>query len=104
MSAPSLSVTSSQSDSELSGTSTPSSEFVPSQLYLLFPHFVDVARLEAFASKLEKGYGDKILLSVAHQGQFDMKDVQAAMVRLGEAVPEASLVDKQWVKVPEGKT
>lgn len=105
MSAPgSISYTSSYSDSGRSGISTPSSEFVPSKLYLLSPHFIDGALLEAFTSKLEKGYGDKILLSVAHKGPFDVKDVQAAVVRLGKAIPDACPADKQWVKVPEGKT
>ena len=103
MSAPSISYTSSYSDSGRSGTSTPSSEFVLSKLYLLSPHFIDGARLEAFTSKLEKGYGDKILLSVAHEESFDSKDVQAAVVRLGEAIPDACLANKQWTKVPEGK-
>lgn len=103
MSAPSISCTSSHSDSGLSGTSTPSSEFVPSKLYLLSPHFVDGARLQAFSSKLEKGYGDKILLSIAHERPFNVKDVQASVVSLGEAIPDLCLVDKQWVKVPEGK-
>jgi len=103
MSAPSISLTSSSSDSGQSGTSTPSSEFVLSRLYLLSPRFIDGARLQALTSKLEKGYGDRVLLSVAHEGVFDLKDVQAAVVRLGEAIPDACLADKQWVKVPEGK-
>jgi hypothetical protein len=103
MSASSISYTSSYSDSGQSGTSTPSSEFVPSKLYLLSPHFIDGGRLEVFTSTLEKGYGDMILLSVAHEGSFDLKDVQAAVVRLGEAIPDACLVNKQWAKVPEGR-
>ena len=104
MSAPSISYTSSFSDSGRSGSSTPSSEFVPSKLYLLPPHFIDGGRLNAFASKLEKGYGDKIILSVAHAAPFDVNRVEAAMTRLGEAIPDVCAVDKQWVKVPEGKT
>ncbi|KAG8221369.1 C-type lectin protein [Butyriboletus roseoflavus] len=102
MSAPSISQTSSYSDSWRSGISTPSSEFVPTKLYLLSPHFINGDLLEAFTSKLEKGYGDKILLSVAHKGPFDVEDVEAAVVRLGEVIPDACPVDKQWVKVPEG--
>lgn len=102
MSPSSVSRSSSQSDSGLSGTSTPTSEFVPSKLYLLSPHFIDGARLEAFTSKLEKGYGDKIFLAVAHEGPFNANEVHTAVVRLGEAVPDICLADKQWVKVPEG--
>lgn len=56
-----------------------------------------------FASRLDKGYGDKILLSAAHAAPFDMKELEATMVRLGEAIPDVSTTDKQWVKVPEGK-
>lgn len=103
MSAPSISYTTSSSDSLRSGTSTPSSEFVRSKLFLLPPHFIDGASLEAFTSKLEKGYGDKILLCVAHKGLFDVNAVQAAVIRLGEAIPDACPADKEWVKVPEGK-
>lgn len=103
MSAPSISLTSSSSDSGQSGTSTPSSEFALSRLYLLSPGFIDGARLEALTSKLEKGYGDRVLLSVAHEGPFDLEDVQAAVGRLGDAIPDTCLADKQWVKVPEGK-
>ncbi|KAI9571718.1 C-type lectin protein [Boletus coccyginus] len=102
MSAPSISLTSSSSDSGQSGTSTPSSEFALSRLYLLSPGFIDGARLEALTSKLEKGYGDRVLLSVAHERPFDLEDVQAAVGRLGEAIPDTCLADKQWVKVPEG--
>ena len=59
MSAPSISYTSSYSDSGQSGTSTPSFEFVRSKLYFPSPHSVDGVRLEAFTSKLERGSGDK---------------------------------------------
>lgn len=104
MSASSISRTSSSADSERSGISTPPSEFAHTKLYLLSPHFIDGVRLEAFTSRLEKGYGDKILLSVAHKGPFDLNDVQAAVVRLGEIIPDACLADRQWAKVPEGKT
>ncbi|KAG9311989.1 C-type lectin protein [Chiua virens] len=100
MSAPSI-ATSSVSDSELSGASTPSSEFPPSKLYLLPPHFINPGALETFASKLDKGYADRVLLFVAHEAPFELNDVEAALVRLGETLPDACTADKSWSKVLE---
>lgn len=86
-----------------SRTSTPSSEFVPSRLYLLSPHIIRLGRLGLFASRLDKGYGDRILLSVAHTAPFEVNSIKAAIMHLSELVtPDACLADKEWVKVSEG--
>lgn len=105
MSAPSpISYTSSYSDCGRSGSSTPPSELASSKFYLLSPHFINRVRLEAFAPTLEKGYGDKILLFVAHTAPFDVNDIEAALARLGEAIPNVCALNKKWVKVSKGKS
>ncbi|KIK80381.1 hypothetical protein PAXRUDRAFT_239683 [Paxillus rubicundulus Ve08.2h10] len=104
MSSLSVSQSSSSSDWSRSGTSTPSSDFLPSTLFLLPPSFINANQLKAFASKLEKGYGDKILLSVVHEAIRDNANglLPQAMAKLADAVPDARTTGKQWVKIPEG--
>jgi hypothetical protein len=103
---PSLSVSrsSSSSDSGQSGTSTPSSDFLLPTLFLLPPPFINVDQLKAFASKCEKGYGDKILLSVVHKASCDDANglLQQTMAKLADAVPDARTTGKQWTKIAEG--
>ncbi|KAF9240387.1 C-type lectin protein [Melanogaster broomeanus] len=101
MSPPSISRSSSSSDFGLSGTSSASSEFfnLPSKLFLLPPLFIDGSQLSAFASKLEKGYGDKILLSVVHEASCGhTSDLQQAMSKLTDAIPDARTTGKHWIK------
>jgi hypothetical protein len=104
MSLLSVSRTSSSSDSGQSGISTPSSDFLPSTLFLLPPRFIGGGQLKAFASKLEKGYGDKILLFVVHEATCDNAHglLQQAMAKLSDAVPDARTTGKKWIKVLDG--
>ncbi|KAH7907882.1 hypothetical protein BJ138DRAFT_971121, partial [Hygrophoropsis aurantiaca] len=94
---------SSSSDSEgHSGTSTPSSEFQPAKLFLLPPSLATPAFLTSFASKLEKGLGDKAVLSVQNKSEdvstVDEKDsLLAAFSDL--ALVFSDFVNKQWSKV-----
>ncbi|EGO00866.1 hypothetical protein SERLA73DRAFT_178831, partial [Serpula lacrymans var. lacrymans S7.3] len=117
VSPPAVYLSFSDSDSG-SGTTTPSSiEFSTPTHCFLPPQCADPAFLKDFASTLERGAGDKVVLSLQnsglHQSFDDMKAVIShaittlAKVVAGGSDEQAFTLDQRWSKVSrelEGKS
>lgn len=79
-----------------SGSSTPSSvsEFQPAKIFLLSPSLLDTHLLVNFSKKLDKGFGDKIVIPVYHFDASSTGWVQEAL----KSLPDVDVEGKQWEK------
>ena len=77
-----------------SGSSTPSSvsEFQPAKIFLLSPSLLDTHFLANFSKKLDKGFGDKIVIPVYHFDASPAGWVQEAF----KSLPDVDVEGKQW--------
>jgi hypothetical protein len=70
------------------------SEFQPARIFLLSPSLLDIHFLANFSKKLDKGFGDKIMIPVYHFDAPPAGWVQEAL----KSLPDVDVEGKQWEK------